>query len=45
MKPGTCGPGVLGIYPVIWGQPERFVDTYYRKYNQDPDSTDWRDWP
>jgi acetyl-CoA synthetase len=74
MKPGSCGPGVLGIYPVIydedgheipdgsagnicirnpwpgifqgiWGQPERFVDTYYRKYNKDPDSKDWRDWP
>jgi acetyl-CoA synthetase len=76
MKPGSCGPGVLGIYPVIydedgneipagsgkagnicirnpwpgifqtiWGQPERFVDTYYRKYNKNPDSKDWRDWP
>jgi len=76
MKPGSCGPGVLGVYPVIydedgrevpagsgragnicirnpwpgifqtiWGQPERFVDTYYRKYNADPGSTDWRDWP
>ena len=76
MKPGSCGPGVLGVYPVIydedgsevaagsgtagnicirnpwpgifqtiWGQPERFVDTYYRKYNKDPESTDWRDWP
>jgi acetyl-CoA synthetase len=76
MKPGSCGPGVLGIYPVIydedgnevpagsgkagnicirnpwpgifqtiWGQPERFVQTYYAKYNKDPDSTDWRDWP
>jgi len=76
MKPGSCGPGVLGIYPVIydedgdvvpagsgkagnicirnpwpgifetiWGQPERFVDTYYRKYNKDPDSKDWHDWP
>jgi acetyl-CoA synthetase len=76
MKPGSCGPGVLGIYPVIydenssevpagsgtagnicirnpwpgifqtiWGQPERFVDTYYAKYNKDPDSKDWRDWP
>src|SRR6266542_3864145 len=76
MKPGSCGPGVLGIYPVIydedanevpagsgkagnicirnpwpgtfqtiWGQPERYVDTYYRKYNKNPDSTDWRDWP
>jgi acetyl-CoA synthetase len=74
MKPGSCGPGVLGVYPVIydedgrevpdgkagnicirnpwpgifqtiWGQPERFVDTYYRKYNKDPGSKDWRDWP
>jgi acetyl-CoA synthetase len=76
MKPGSCGPGVLGIYPVIydedgnevsagsgkagnicirnpwpgifqtiWGQPERFVDTYYAKYNTNPDSKDWRDWP
>jgi acetyl-CoA synthetase len=74
MKPGSCGPGVLGIFPVIydedakevpagragnicirnpwpgifqtiWGQPERFVDTYYAKYNKNPDSKDWRDWP
>jgi acetyl-CoA synthetase len=76
MKPGSCGPGVLGVYPVIydenyeevekgsgkagnicirnpwpgifqgiWGQPERFVDTYYAKYNRDRDSKDWRDWP
>ncbi len=76
MKPGSCGPGVLGIYPIIydedgnevpkgsgkagnicirnpwpgifqgvWGDPERYVDTYYRKYNRDPDSTDWHDWP
>jgi acetyl-CoA synthetase len=76
MKPGSCGPGVLGIYPVIydedrheiaagsgtagnicirnpwpgfmqtvWGQPERFLDVYFRKYNTDPDSKDWHDWP
>jgi acetyl-CoA synthetase len=76
MKPGSCGPGVLGVYPVIydedgnevpkgsgkagnicirnpwpgifqtiWGQPDRFVQTYYAKYNKDPGSTDWRDWP
>jgi acetyl-CoA synthetase len=76
MKPGSCGPGVLGIYPVIldeegndvpagsgragnicirnpwpgfmltvWGQDERYVDTYYKKYNRDPSSTDWHDWP
>ena len=29
----------------IWGQPDRFVSTYYAKYNSDPDSTDWHDWP
>jgi acetyl-CoA synthetase len=76
MKPGSCGPAVLGIYPVIldeegnevpagsgkagnicirnpwpgifqtiWGQPDRFVSTYYAKYNRDPQSKDWRDWP
>ena len=76
MKPGSCGPAALGIYPVIldeegnevpagsgkagnicirnpwpgvfetiWGQPERFVQTYYAKYNKDSKSTDWHDWP
>jgi len=76
MKPGSCGPGVLGIYPVIydengdevpkgsgkagnicirnpwpgmfqtiWGDPERFLSTYFRKYNTNPDSQDWHDWP
>jgi acetyl-CoA synthetase len=76
MKPGSCGPGVLGIYPVIyddegnvveagsgkagnicirnpwpgifetiWGQPERFVETYYARYCKDEESTDWHDWP
>jgi acetyl-CoA synthetase len=76
MKPGSAGPGVLGIYPVIydengeevaagsgragnicirnpwpgifqtvWGQPERFVQTYYAKYCRNKESKDWRDWP
>ncbi|HLZ62913.1 MAG TPA: acetate--CoA ligase [Ktedonosporobacter sp.] len=76
MKPGSCGPGVLGIYPVIydeksevieagsgragnmcirnpwpgifqtiWGQPERFVQTYYEKYCRNKESKDWHDWP
>jgi len=76
MKPGSCGPAVLGIFPVIydeerkvveagsgqagnicirnpwpgifqtiWGQPERFVQTYYEKYCADKNSKDWRDWP
>ena len=34
-----------GIFETIWGQPERFVSTYYDKYNKDPDSKDWHDWP
>jgi acetyl-CoA synthetase len=29
----------------VWGQPERFISVYYAKYNKDPGSTDWRDWP
>ncbi len=76
MKPGSAGPGTLGIHPVIfdengneipagsgkagnicirnpwpgafqtvWGQPERFVNTYYAKYCKNKDSKDWRDWP
>ena len=76
MKPGSCGPGVLGIYPAIydedgneveagsgkagnicirnpwpgfmqtvWGDPERFIDTYFRKYCKDANSKDWNDWP
>src|SRR5581483_7580367 len=34
-----------GVFETIWGQPERFVDTYFRKYNKNPDSKDWHDWP
>ena len=34
-----------GIFQTIWGHRERFVETYYAKYCQDPDSKDWRDWP
>jgi len=76
MKPGSAGPGVLGVYPIIldeegkpvpkgstkagnicirnpwpgifqtiYGAPERFVSTYYQKYNKDKNSKDWHDWP
>jgi len=76
MKPGSAGPGVPGIHPIIydengtvippgagkagniciqnpwpgcfqtiWGNRQRFVDTYFKMYNKDPNSTDWRDWP
>jgi acetyl-CoA synthetase len=34
-----------GVFETIWGQPERFVDTYFKKYNKHPDSKDWHDWP
>jgi acetyl-CoA synthetase len=76
MKPGSAGPGLPGIHPVvlddegkeikpgegkagnicirnpwpgafqtIWKNRERYVKSYYSKYNKDPNSTDWRDWP
>ncbi|MCB0177475.1 MAG: acetate--CoA ligase [Anaerolineae bacterium] len=76
MKPGSAGPGMPGIHPVIfdedgeevakgagiagniciknpwpgqfqtiWGDRDRYVSTYYAKYNKNPDSKDWRDWP
>lgn len=76
MKPGSAGPGVPGIHPIvfdeegveipagsgkagniciqnpwpgcfqtIWGDRQRFVDTYFGMYNKNPDSKDWRDWP
>jgi acetyl-CoA synthetase len=34
-----------GIFETIWGDPDRFVSTYYEKYCRDKDSTDWHDWP
>jgi len=34
-----------GIMQTIWGEPERFVNQYYKKYCKDPHSKDWRDWP
>ena len=34
-----------GGFQTIWGDRERFVSTYYRKYCKDPESKDWRDWP
>ena len=76
MKPGSAGPGVPGIHPIIyddeaeilpagagkagniciqnpwpggfqtiWGDRDRYVETYYAKYCKDTNSKDWRDWP
>ena len=28
----------------VWGQDQRFIDTYYAKFSKS-DSKDWRDWP
>ncbi len=29
----------------VWGQDERFIDTYYKRFNKDSNSKDWQDWP
>ncbi len=34
-----------GAFQTVWGQPQRFIDTYYAKYCKNRDSKDWRDWP
>jgi acetyl-CoA synthetase len=76
MKPGSAGPGMPGIHPIIydeegeilpagagqagniciqnpwpgsfqtiWGDRDRYVETYYARYCKDTNSKDWRDWP
>jgi acetyl-CoA synthetase len=52
VKPGSETAGNIcirnpwpGIMQTIWGEPERFVTQYYKKYCKDPRSKDWRDWP
>ncbi|MGD9241835.1 MAG: acetate--CoA ligase [Desulfobacterales bacterium] len=76
MKPGSAGPGMPGIHPIvyddegevvpagagkagniciqnpwpgmfqtIWGDRDRFVDTYFARYCKDPKSKKWQDWP
>ncbi len=34
-----------GGFQTIWGDRERYVETYYAKYCKNPESKDWRDWP
>jgi len=34
-----------GQFQGIWGDRERYVETYFAKFNTDPKSKDWRDWP
>ncbi|MBT8373308.1 MAG: acetate--CoA ligase, partial [Deltaproteobacteria bacterium] len=34
-----------GGFQTIWGDRDRYVDTYYARYCKDTNSKDWRDWP
>ena len=29
----------------VWGQDQRFIDTYFAKFNRNAGSKDWREWP
>src|SRR5436305_914187 len=52
VKPGSHTAGNIcirnpwpGIMQTIWGDPQRFVNQYYKKYTKNLHSKDWRDWP
>jgi acetyl-CoA synthetase len=34
-----------GAFQTIWGDRERYVETYYAKYCKDGNSKNWSDWP
>jgi acetyl-CoA synthetase len=34
-----------GMFQTIWGDRQRFVDTYFARYCKDPKSKRWQDWP
>jgi acetyl-CoA synthetase len=34
-----------GMFQTIWGDRDRFVETYFGRYCKDINSKDWRDWP
>ena len=34
-----------GLMMTIWGDDERFKSVYFARYNKDPESKDWHDWP
>ena len=33
------------MFQTIWGDRDRFVDTYFARYCKDTSSKDWKDWP
>ena len=52
IEPGSGAAGNVcirnpwpGRMQTVWGDDQRFIDTYYAKFNKDPESKDWRDWP
>jgi acetyl-CoA synthetase len=34
-----------GQFQGIWGDRDRYVRTYFAKFNRNPDSKEWSDWP
>jgi acetyl-CoA synthetase len=34
-----------GMFQTIWGDRQRFVDTYFADICKNPESKDWKDWP
>ncbi len=49
-QPGIAGNICIrnpwpGQFQTIWGNRQRFVDTYFASICTNPDSKDWRDWP
>ncbi len=52
LPPGSKHAGTLvlstpcpGLMLGLWGDEERYIRTYYGRFNRDPHSRDWRDWP
>lgn len=52
LEPGSGKAGNIcirnpwpGCMQTVWGDRERFVESYFGRYNPDRTSTDWRDWP
>ncbi len=34
-----------GAFQTVWGDRERYIESYYGQYCKDRNSKDWRDWP
>jgi len=52
IKPGEGKAGNIciknpwpGAFQTVWGNRERYIESYYGQYCKDRNSKDWRDWP